>query len=256
MWRLCFLGGVLLLSAGAQRRYVDNNSTAVRRSSNWDANRRDGQCTIRVRIDGEADVELRGDRVMIHIVSGGPGRDEGSECNAPVPSGGISNFRFQGVDGRGEVRLSQEPRKQNRWVALVTIRDTESGDEGYTFRLSWNWDGSSSGGSGGGGFWSGGGSSGGNNAVNQRAISSCNNAIRDKLVSQYGGYLTPQGNADTWAAGGQGNIGVKGRARYTDGSGRSGDIEYECRFEPANGRISDANYSIPGNSWQPRAKPR
>ncbi len=100
----------------------------------------DGRCIIRVRIDDESDVELRGDRVLLRTLTGRPGRDDGSECSQPLPAGGFSKFAFRGIDGRGEVRLVQEPRLGNGWTAIVAIRDKKGGDEGYTFELSWTAD--------------------------------------------------------------------------------------------------------------------
>ncbi len=100
----------------------------------------DGRCIIRVRLDDESDVELRGDRVLLRTLTGRPGRDDGSECSQPLPAGGFSKFAFRGIDGRGEVRLVQEPRLGNQWTAIVAIRDKKGGDEGYTFELSWTAD--------------------------------------------------------------------------------------------------------------------
>jgi hypothetical protein len=100
----------------------------------------DGRCTIRVRVDDENDVELRGDQVLLRTLTGRAGRDDGSECSQPLPAGGFSKFAFRGIDGRGEVRLVQEPRLGNQWTAIVSIRDKRGGDEGYTFELSWTAD--------------------------------------------------------------------------------------------------------------------
>lgn len=100
----------------------------------------DGRCVIRVRLDDESDVELRGDRVLLRTITGRPGRDDGSECSQPLPAGGFTKFAFRGIDGRGEVRLVQEPRLGNQWTAIVAIRDKKGGDEGYTFELSWSAD--------------------------------------------------------------------------------------------------------------------
>ena len=137
------------------RRYLSDNSFTPRQMSGYQEGRRDGKCTIRVRIDDEADVELRGNQVVVHVVKGAPGKDEGSECNSPLPRGGITNFQFRGVDGRGQVRLVQEPRNNNRWTAVVNIVDSKGGDEGYTFDLTWNYDGSGSTGGNDGGFFPG-----------------------------------------------------------------------------------------------------
>lgn len=103
----------------------------------------DGRCILRVRVDDEIDVELRGDRVLLRTIAGRPGSDEGSECSQSLPSGGFTRFQFKGIDGRGEVRMVQEPRLGNQWTAIVAIRDKKGGDEGYTFELSWNSTGSS-----------------------------------------------------------------------------------------------------------------
>lgn len=128
-------------------RYLNNgNVFTVRRSRDWSPDRRDGRCTIRVRIDDESDVELRGDQVRIRVIRGRPGRDEGSVCNAPLPtSGNIRNFRFRGIGGRGSQRLVQEPASRNFYVAVVNVEDPRSGDAGYTFDLGWNWDGAGGG---------------------------------------------------------------------------------------------------------------
>ncbi|MCZ2149280.1 MAG: hypothetical protein LC126_16085 [Bryobacterales bacterium] len=121
-----------------------------RRMKDYNEQSRDGRCVLRVRVDDEIDVELRGNSVLLRTITGRPGKDEGSECSQPLPAGGFTKFNFRGIDGRGEVRLVQEPRLGNNWTAIVAIRDKKGGDEGYTFELSWTTDGSamSSGGSG------------------------------------------------------------------------------------------------------------
>lgn len=143
----------IALELAAQRggmRYLSDTSFRPKRTSDWSANRRDGKCTIRVRIDDNTDVVLRGEEVRLSVIQGRPGWDEGSECNSPLPFGGVSNFQFRGRDGRGDVRLVQEPRQTNRWTAIVNIVDSKGGDEGYTFDLTWNADGSGGSGESGG----------------------------------------------------------------------------------------------------------
>lgn len=106
------------------------------KQKNWDERSDRGECTIRVWVDDEADIELRGNTVRIRALSGQAGRDDGSECNQPLP-GNLTKFEFKGIDGRGEVRLVQEPRPANNWTAVVNIKDRKGGSEGYTFRLRW-----------------------------------------------------------------------------------------------------------------------
>ena len=128
-------------------RYIsEGNVFAVRRTSDWSPNRREGRCTIRVRIDDDTDVELRGDKVRLRVIRGTPGRDEGTECKAPLPlSGNIQNLHYRGIDGRGNPRLVQELTSRNYYVAVVNVQDPGGGDESYTFELTWSWDGAGGG---------------------------------------------------------------------------------------------------------------
>jgi hypothetical protein len=103
-----------------------------------------GQCDIRLRVDGESEVTLRGDTVYVRTLSGRDARDDGSECNEPLPSRDVPNFRFEVRDRRGDIRLVSEPSRRGGG-AVVRIRDTEGGEGRYHFRVKWNL-------SGGGGF--------------------------------------------------------------------------------------------------------
>jgi len=47
-----------------------------------------GQCDIRLQVDDEVEVTLRGDTVFIRTISGRDAFDDGSECNEPVPERG------------------------------------------------------------------------------------------------------------------------------------------------------------------------
>lgn len=209
------------------QRYTNDTEFTVRRSGDYQDNKRDGKCTIRVVIDDEADVELQGDRVRIRTISGRPGRDQspnGSECNSVLPNG-ASNFRFKGIDGRGEVRLVQEPRPQNRWTAVVNIRDKKGGDEGYTFDLFWTNDGR-------GGNSSGGGFGGGRRD-------------RDRVSDRDGGFF-PGGNS-----GGNNSGGSQGGGFF--GGGRLGEANTSASgkgdFNDRNGRtqLRDMAVEIRGN---------
>jgi hypothetical protein len=126
----------LFLLAGPALAQGDPEFTP-RRMRGWNPAAAEGRCILRVVVDDESDVLLRGDRVRLRTISGAPGRDDGSECTQPLPGGEVYNFRFRGIDGRGEVRLTQEPQASNGWVAVVNIRDRKGGSEGYTFELSW-----------------------------------------------------------------------------------------------------------------------
>ncbi len=96
-----------------------------------------GQCDIRLQVDGEVEVTVRKDRVEVRTLSGQNARDDGSECNVPLPSADVRGFRFEVMDRRGEIRLVEEPEKRNGFGAVVHIRDSAGGAGRYHFRLSW-----------------------------------------------------------------------------------------------------------------------
>ncbi|MCU0245079.1 MAG: hypothetical protein MUC42_00805 [Bryobacter sp.] len=233
-----------------------------RRTNDWSENRRDGKCTIRVRVDNQVEVNLRGERIGVKVLAGNPSRDEGSECNAPLPRNGVRNFRFKGIDGRGEVRLLQEPSSSNRWTAVVGIRDPKGGEEGYTFQLTWDHDGSGGwggsggswddwnnwGGSGGsGGNWGGSGGSWGNeqwmtSSYQSTARRVCENEIR----SRTGADRVLFTRTDFFSAGNW-RVGLRGDGNAYRGSERR-NFSYECSIDPRSSRVERANYNWNGGS--------
>jgi len=96
-----------------------------------------GQCDIRLQVDMEAQVTVRGDMVFIHTIAGRDPRDDGSECNVPLPNGEVAGFNYEVKDSRGEIRLVEQPSRRNGNAAVVYIRDPASGEGRYHFRLSW-----------------------------------------------------------------------------------------------------------------------
>ena len=98
-------------------------------------NSNQGKCTVEVTVDGAAQVEIRGTSATLRNLSGQPAQWRRFECNAAMPPN-PSNFRFQGIDGRGRQTLIREPR--NGGVAVVEIEDKDNGAEGYTFDILWD----------------------------------------------------------------------------------------------------------------------
>jgi hypothetical protein len=96
-----------------------------------------GQCDIRLQVDGEAEVSLRGDRVFVRTISGRDARDDGSECNEPLPGRNLDGFNFSVRDSRGDIALLSEPNGRNGYRAVVRIRDSQGGEGRYHFRIEW-----------------------------------------------------------------------------------------------------------------------
>ena len=95
-----------------------------------------GKCTIEVRVDVAAEVDIHGDSGRLRTVGGQPATWARLECTDPLPYN-MSDFRFRGIDGRGQVRLAQDPRN-NRGIATIRIEDPKSGSESYTFDIEWS----------------------------------------------------------------------------------------------------------------------
>jgi hypothetical protein len=115
-----------ILPAGAQ--------TQTRRASMVGAGGSKGKCTIEVEVDGVAEVAVSGDTGRLRTLSGQPAQWRRFECNGQLPRN-PTDFRFKGIDGRGQVDLVSDPR--DRGVAVVRIEDPKGGREGYTFDLEW-----------------------------------------------------------------------------------------------------------------------
>ena len=146
-----------------------------------------GQCDIRLQIDKEAEVSVRGDAVSVRISAGRDARDDGSECNEPLPGPGLQGFGFEVLDSRGEIILLSTPSPRNGYTAVVRIRDNEGGAGRYHFRLSWRVNGYSGGYSGGfsGGYSERSGPPARNLFGTKEAIQVCQDAVVSRIVDQY-----------------------------------------------------------------------
>jgi hypothetical protein len=129
--------GLALLALGAVLPVWGDTQFRARRMTRNDVPLGKGQCDIRLQVDNEVEVTVRGDLVSLRTISGRDGRDDGSECNEPLPNGPAQGFNFEVMDSRGEIRLLSEPSRRTDYQAIVRIRDSASGEGRYHFRLSW-----------------------------------------------------------------------------------------------------------------------
>jgi len=116
----------------------------VRRMTRDDVPLGKGQCDIRLQVDNEVEVHMRGEQVTVRTISGQDARDDGSECNAPLPNRDVGGFSFEVKDSRNEIRMLAEPSRRNDYEAVVRIRDGSGGFGRYHFRLSWDMTGNDS----------------------------------------------------------------------------------------------------------------
>jgi hypothetical protein len=128
---------IALLALGAALPALADTQFQIRRMTRNDVPPGKGQCDIRLQVDNEVEVSVRRDMVMIRTIAGRDPRDDGSECNAPLPDRNLEGFNFQVIDSRNEIRLVAEPSRRNDFTAVVHIRDSAGGEGRYHFRLSW-----------------------------------------------------------------------------------------------------------------------
>ncbi|MDZ7640144.1 MAG: hypothetical protein U5J83_18145 [Bryobacterales bacterium] len=136
------LGAAAALLVFASVASADINFT-VKRMTRDDVPSGQGQCDLRFRVDNEVEVTLQADRVNIRPLAGQESRDEGSECNFPLPVGVVNNFRFEKMDGRGRVELMEDPSQRRASRAIFNVRDSGGGADRYHVRVKWDIQGSS-----------------------------------------------------------------------------------------------------------------
>jgi hypothetical protein len=132
---------VILVAALAAFPACADTQFRIRPMRRNDVPRGKGQCDIRLQVDNTAEISVRGDMLFAHTLEGRDPRDDGSECNAPLPDRDIHGFRFEAKESRGEMRLVSEPTRMNRHTLLVYIRDSTPGEGRYHFRLTWDLEG-------------------------------------------------------------------------------------------------------------------
>ena len=189
-------GGFALLLFVAAPALADTQFRVKRMTRN-DVPLGKGQCDIRLRVDDEAEISVRGDTVSVRTISGRDARDDGSECNEPLPSRGVSDFNFEVRDRRGDIALLSEPGQRSGYRAVVRIRDNDGGEGRYHFRLTWQMDGGGYGRDGGdrrrGDYGNDRRDDRGNDSDNRRgnssamgaAIDACGEAASDRIAREY-----------------------------------------------------------------------
>ncbi len=84
----------------------------------------------------EVIVSCRGSHCTAEAVSGSPVMHERVKVSRPLPDRDVQ-VTVENVDGRGEVRLIEQPAESNGYTARVRIRDPQGGAGDYSFALTW-----------------------------------------------------------------------------------------------------------------------
>jgi len=87
-------------------------------------------------VDGTSFVHIRGRHVEVKTSSGLPVQSQRFNFSDPLPSASIE-LALDAFNGRGRVRLVQNPRPDNDFTAVVRIDDNSGGRDLYGFELQW-----------------------------------------------------------------------------------------------------------------------
>ncbi len=109
----------------------------------WDRNAVDegggggfAQLTWQGRVDDVVRLEIRGRNVRGYALSGQRLSNERFDFNQPLPNRDV-NVNVERRDGRGDVRVIQQPNRFNNYTAIIEIRDTSGGADNYNLDISW-----------------------------------------------------------------------------------------------------------------------
>ncbi|HSF16282.1 MAG TPA: hypothetical protein VLK65_12090 [Vicinamibacteria bacterium] len=92
----------------------------------------------RGRVDGVDDILIQGNQVRIEHVSAKPIQNQEHRFTAPLPFAEVE-LELEILEGRGSVRLMEQPSQRNQFTAVVRIDDQDQGgDSKYEFELSWS----------------------------------------------------------------------------------------------------------------------
>ena len=124
------------LPAAAQTRY-DDYSFRVGRAPEWNLAAADGVCRLRIWVDDAAQVQMRGDQIIVRTDSGKRSFDQGSICNQPLPFHRVDDFRVTAEKGRGHVLDVNPPLRRNNFTGTLRIEDPQRGGDTYEIVVAW-----------------------------------------------------------------------------------------------------------------------
>ncbi|MCS7314069.1 MAG: hypothetical protein RMI94_07160 [Bryobacterales bacterium] len=88
------------------------------------------------RVDGEAVIHCRRDTCEVETTLGAPVTRDRYRFTRALPRQRVL-VSLEEKQGRGEVRLIEQPREENDFTARVLIRDPQGGPADYSFVLAW-----------------------------------------------------------------------------------------------------------------------
>ena len=98
--------------------------------------RTSGRVHWRGTVDDNVQLVIRDDRVDVRTIGGSEYSDANYNFTSPLPRRRIT-VRVNKLKGRGEVRVLQQPSRENDFTAVVEIRDSGGGAREYEIEILW-----------------------------------------------------------------------------------------------------------------------
>ncbi|MDT4968790.1 MAG: hypothetical protein QOJ64_3527 [Acidobacteriota bacterium] len=98
--------------------------------------RQTGRLRWRGTVDDEINLVIRDDNVEVRTIGGSEYNNATFNFTSPLPRRRLS-VAARLLNGRGEVRVIQQPSRDNDFTAVVQIRDTKGGARDYEIEVTW-----------------------------------------------------------------------------------------------------------------------
>lgn len=202
----------------------------VRQQPGWDPRAREGRCEVRVWVDHQAELRMRGDGVFVRTLEGARSYDEGSACSQPLPYNSVRDLQVRQIAGRSRVNLVQAPDRMNNYTALISINDDQGGGDHYAFEVTWRSDG---------------------DRPNAPApffddVRACQDSVRQRFLSRNGrgAYIDFYDSADRQNQY-QGRELIRGRGTAKN-QNESRDLSYSCVTDTRTSQVRSGDYQYSG----------
>lgn len=112
------------------------NNGGYDRPDNNNNNRVSGRVTWRGTVDDEVQLTIRGNNVETRTISGSEFRNETFNFTSPLPNRNVT-VQVNKKDGRGDVRVLQQPSRSNNYTAVIQIQDKKGSNDRYELDIYW-----------------------------------------------------------------------------------------------------------------------
>jgi hypothetical protein len=125
-----FLGISLFATDAVAYGYRGNSVEKKNAVQDWDM-------TWSGRVDDRVQIRVSGRSARARVISGQRLRSVNSNFRNSLPRRSV-NVRVNKRDGRGSVRVVEQPNSRNNYTAVIEIDDDKGGADYYRFELSWD----------------------------------------------------------------------------------------------------------------------